>query len=58
MVLRGFLTNCIESIMKAIQVLLPAGWSTSGYPVTSNANGTNSITITPPTGNLFFRLFQ
>jgi hypothetical protein len=33
-----------------------AGWATSGYPVTTNANGTNSITITPPTGNLFFRL--
>ena len=32
-----------------------AGWTTSGYAV-STANGTNSITITPPTGNLFFRL--
>jgi hypothetical protein len=31
------------------------GWVTSGYPITT-ANGTNSITITPPTGNLFFRL--
>jgi hypothetical protein len=31
------------------------GWTTSGYSVTT-ANGTNSITITPPTGNLFFRL--
>jgi len=30
-------------------------WATSGYTVTT-ANGTNSITITPPTGNLFFRL--
>ncbi len=35
----------------------PAGWTTSGYTAT-NANGTNSITITPPTGHLFFRLFQ
>jgi hypothetical protein len=35
---------------------IPAGWATSGYTVSSNANGTNSITITPPTGNLFFRL--
>jgi hypothetical protein len=34
----------------------PAAWATSGYPVTTNANGTNSITITPPTGSLFFRL--
>jgi len=31
------------------------GWTTSGYAI-STANGTNSITITPPTGNLFFRL--
>jgi hypothetical protein len=34
-----------------------AGWTTSGYPVTTNTvSGTNSITITPPTGSLFFRL--
>ncbi len=33
------------------------GWATSGYSVTT-ANGTNSISITPPTGNLFFRLMQ
>jgi hypothetical protein len=32
-----------------------AGWTTSGYTITT-ANGTNSITITQPTGNLFFRL--
>ena len=32
-----------------------AGWTTSVYPVT-NANGTNSITITSPAGSLFFRL--
>jgi hypothetical protein len=31
------------------------GWTPSGYSV-STADGTNSITITPPTGNLFFRL--
>jgi hypothetical protein len=30
-------------------------WTTSGYSITT-ANGTNSITITPPTGNLFLRL--
>ena len=36
---------------------LSGGWSASGYSVTT-ANGTNSITITPPTGNLFFRLKQ
>jgi hypothetical protein len=34
-----------------------AGWATSGYTVTTNSPaGTNSITITPPTGSLFFRL--
>jgi len=32
-----------------------AGWTKSGYAI-SASNGTNSITITPPTGNLFFRL--
>ncbi len=31
------------------------GWATTSYAVTTS-NGTNSITITPPTGNLFFRL--
>jgi hypothetical protein len=36
---------------------VPAGWATSGYPVTTNSPaGTNSITITLPTGNLFLRL--
>jgi hypothetical protein len=35
----------------------PAGWAASGYPVITNSPaGTNSITITPPVGNLFFRL--
>jgi hypothetical protein len=33
----------------------PAGWTTSGYSI-ATSNGTNSITITPPAGNLFFRL--
>ena len=34
-----------------------AGWTRSGYPVTTNSvTGTNSITVAPPTGNLFFRL--
>ena len=31
-----------------------SGWTTSSYSITT-ANGTNSITITSPTGNLFFR---
>jgi hypothetical protein len=32
----------------------PASWTLNGSWTTSN--GTNSLTITPPTGNLFFRL--
>ncbi len=32
-----------------------ANWTTSGYSI-STSNGTNSITITAPTGNLFLRL--
>ena len=35
---------------------LPGGWSASSGVTTSN--GTNYLTITPPTGNLFFRLSQ
>ncbi len=35
--------------------LAGGSWTTSGYTITTS-NGTNSITITPPTGNLFFRL--
>jgi hypothetical protein len=37
--------------------LAGGSWGTSGYSITP-ANGTNSITIMPPTGNLFFRLKQ
>jgi hypothetical protein len=32
-----------------------AGWTTSGYSI-NTSNGTNSITVTQPAGNLFFRL--
>lgn len=35
----------------------PAGWTASSYAITT-ANGTNSITVNPPAGNLFFRLKQ
>jgi hypothetical protein len=35
--------------------LTAGSWAATGYTITT-ANGTNSITITPPTGNLFFRL--
>jgi hypothetical protein len=37
--------------------LAGAAWSAFGGTVTT-ANGTNSVTITPPSGNLFFRLAQ
>jgi len=30
-------------------------WTLNGNPITTSG-GTNSITITPPTGNVFFRL--
>jgi hypothetical protein len=32
-----------------------AGWTATGFSV-STSNGTNSVTVTPITGNLFFRL--
>ena len=35
--------------------LSSTNWMASAYIITT-ANGTNSITITPPVGNLFFRL--
>jgi hypothetical protein len=34
---------------------VPTSWTKSGYSITT-ANGMDSITITPLTGNLFFRL--
>ena len=37
--------------------LASAIWTTNTSPVTT-LNGTNSITVTPPAGNLFFRLKQ
>jgi hypothetical protein len=33
----------------------PPGWTATSYATSTNS-GTISITITPPTGNLFFRL--
>ena len=35
----------------------PAGWSAYGGTVSTNG-GVNSITLTPPVGNLFFRLYH
>ena len=37
--------------------LATTNWTTSGFAI-SNVSGTNSITLTPPVGNLFFRLKQ
>jgi hypothetical protein len=36
---------------------VPANWAASAYTVTTN-NGTCSVTITPPAGNVFFRLYN
>jgi hypothetical protein len=45
------------SLQQNSNLAVPAGWATSGFTVTTNAvPGTNSIAITPPAGNLFFRL--
>ena len=43
------------SLQQNANLAVPGGWTTRGYTITT-ANGTNSISITSPTGNLFFRL--
>jgi hypothetical protein len=43
------------TLQQNANLALANGWTTNGYSITT-ANGTNSITITPPTGSLFFRL--
>ena len=43
------------SLQQNSNLAAPAGWAPSGY-VISTSNSTNTVTITPPTGNLFFRL--
>jgi len=45
------------TLQQNANLALANGWATSGYSI-STANGTNSITITAPAGNLFFRLKQ
>ena len=42
------------SLQQNKNLALPANWSASGGVTTSN--GTNYLNVTPPTGNLFFRL--
>ena len=43
------------TLQQNANLALASGWSTTGYSI-STGNGTNSITITSPAGNLFFRL--
>ena len=47
----------IYTLQQNANLALANGWATTGYSITTS-NGTNSITITPPTANLFFRLKQ
>jgi hypothetical protein len=42
------------SLQQNNNLALPANWSTSANVTTSN--GTNYLNVTPPAGNLFFRL--
>jgi hypothetical protein len=44
------------SLQQNSNLAASASWVASGYSVTTNANGTNSITISAPPGSLFFRL--
>jgi len=46
-------TSC--TLQQNANLTMANGWTTSGYTINTN-NGTNSITITAPAGNLFFRL--
>jgi len=43
------------TLQQNANVAAPAGWTTSSYAIT-NGLGTNFCTISPPTGNLLFRL--
>jgi hypothetical protein len=47
--------NIDNCTLKQNNNLATGSWSASGYSI-STSNGTNSITITSLTGNLFFRL--
>ena len=49
--------NGTYTLQQNPNVANPAGWTTSAYSINS-LNGTNSITLPSPTGNLFFRLHQ
>ena len=43
------------SLQQNANLAAPANWATTGYSIT-NGLGTNFCTVTPPPGNLFFRL--
>jgi hypothetical protein len=43
------------TLQQNANLALASGWAPTGYQI-SAANGTNSVTITLPAGNLFFRL--
>jgi hypothetical protein len=43
------------SLQESPDLTSTANWSTSGYTITT-ANGVSSVTLTAPTGQLFFRL--
>ena len=43
------------SLQESTDLASTANWSTSGYTITT-ANGVSSVTLTAPTGKLFFRL--
>jgi len=43
------------TLQQNANLALASGWTTCGNTINCS-NGTNSITITPPTGSLFFRL--
>jgi hypothetical protein len=45
------------TLQQNANLALANGWAPSGYSI-NTANGTNYVTISPPTGNLFFRLKQ
>ena len=44
------------TLQQNANLALANGWATSGYSISTSANGTSSITITSPSGNLFLRL--
>ena len=43
------------SLLQNADLAVSSGWVATSYQI-NNANGTNSITITSPTGSLFFHL--